>query len=408
MRRVVVTGMGGVSALGNDWDSIETAFRAGTSAVRYMTEWDRFEDMSTRLAAPCDAFAPPERWTRKQLRGMGRVSQLAVRAAELALANGGLAGNALLSDGQMGVACGSCIGSTPDLAHFARLLIDSDGSGVNANSYIRMMPHTAAANIGIFFGMKGRVIPTNSACTSGSQAIGYAYEAILHGSQTRMLAGGAEELCPTQAKAFDTLYATSRRNEEPKRTPRPYDAERDGLVVGEGAAFLVLEELEAALARGASIHAEIIGYSTNSDGTHVTRPEESTMRAVMENALRTARITADQVDYVNGHGTATMHGDQAESRATSAVFGPDMPISSQKSFLGHTLGACGALEAWFSIEMMNRRWFAPTLNLEKADPECAPLDYIRETGREIDADIVVSNNFAFGGINTSLVLKRYA
>jgi 3-oxoacyl-[acyl-carrier-protein] synthase II len=159
-------------------------------------------------------------------------------------------------------------------------------------------------------------------------------------------------------------------------------------------------------ARGATIHAEIIGYSTNSDGTHVTRPEENTMRIVMQNALQSARITAGEVDYVNGHGTATMHGDQAESRATSAVFGPDMPISSQKSFLGHTLGACGALEAWFSIEMMNRRWFAPTLNLDTVDPDCAPLDYIREQGREIDADIVVSNNFAFGGINTSLVLRR--
>ena len=408
MRRVVVTGMGGISALGNDWDSIEAAFRAGKNAVRYMPEWERYVDMGTKLAAPCDSFAPPETWTRKQLRGRGRVSQLAVRAAELVLDGAGLVGSELLSDGQMGVACGSCIGSTPDMLDFAHMLLDGNGKGVNANSYIRMMPHTAAANIGIFFGMKGRVIPTNSACTSGSQAIGYAYEAILHGSQTRMLAGGAEELCPTQAKAFDTLYATSRRNDTPTLTPRPYDAERDGLVVGEGAAFLVLEELDSARARGAKIHAEILGYSTNSDGTHVTRPEENTMRVVMENALKTARITADQVGYVNGHGTATMHGDQAESRATSAVFGPKMPISSQKSFLGHTLGACGALEAWFSIEMMNRRWFAPTLNLDRVDPECAPLDYIRGTAREIDADIVVSNNFAFGGINTSLVLKRFA
>ena len=408
MRRVVVTGMGGISALGNDWDSIEAAFRAGRNAVRYMPEWERYIDMGTKLAAPCDNFAPPENWTRKQLRGMGRVSQLAVRAAELVLNGAGLIGSELLSDGQMGVACGSCIGSTPDMLDFAHMLLDGNGKGVNANSYIRMMPHTAAANLGIFFGMKGRVIPTNSACTSGSQAIGYAYEAILHGSQTRMLAGGAEELCPTQAKAFDTLYATSRRNDTPTLTPRPYDAERDGLVVGEGAAFLVLEELDSARARGAKIHAEILGYSTNSDGTHVTRPEENTMRVVMESALKTARITAAQVGYVNGHGTATMHGDQAESRATSAVFGADMPISSQKSFLGHTLGACGALEAWFSIEMMNRRWFPPTLNLEKVDAECAPLDYIRETGREIDTDVVVSNNFAFGGINTSLVLKRLA
>jgi len=373
-----------------------------------MTEWERYVDMGTRLAAPCDGFDIPEQWTRKQVRGMGRVSRLAVRGAELTIANAGLAGSELVTDGSTGVACGSCIGSTADLLDFAQMLIHGDGRQVNANSYIRMMPHTAAANIGIFFGMKGRVIPTNSACTSGSQAIGYAFEAIQHGYQTRMLAGGAEELCPTQAKAFDTLYACSRRNDSPGLTPRPYDAERDGLVVGEGSGFLVLEELEAARARGATIHAEILGYSTNSDGTHVTRPEEKTMRAVMENALANARLSADQVGYVNGHGTATMHGDQAESRATSAVFGPDMPISSQKSFLGHTLGACGALEAWFSIEMMNRRWFAPTLNLEKIDPECGPLDYIRDAGREIEADIVVSNNFAFGGINTSLILKRVA
>jgi len=407
MRRVVVTGMGGITALGNTWEELESAFRGNRSGVRYMTEWDRYVDMGTRLAAPCDKFDVPEQWTRKQVRGMGRVSRLAVRGAELTIANAGLTGSDLVTDGGMGVACGSCIGSTADLLDFAQMLIHGDGRQVNANSYIRMMPHTAAANIGIFFGMKGRVIPTNSACTSGSQAIGYAFEAIQHGYQTRMLAGGAEELCPTQAKAFDTLYATSRRNDEPHRSPRPYDAERDGLVVGEGSAFLVLEELEAARARGAQIHAEIIGYSTNSDGTHVTRPEEATMRAVMESALANARITADQVDYVNGHGTATMHGDQAESRATSKVFGPDMPISSQKSFLGHTLGACGALEAWFSIEMMNRHWFAPTLNLEKPDPECAPLDYIREQGRELDADVIVSNNFAFGGINTSLILKRF-
>lgn len=406
MRRVVVTGAGGVSALGDSWSQIEAAFRAGTSAVRYMTEWDRYVDMATRLAAPCVGFEVPERWTRKQLRGMGRVSRLAVRAAELALEDSGLAGNELVRGGELGVACGSCIGSTADLLDFAQMLIHGEGSGVNANSYIRMMPHTAAANIGIFFGITGRVIPTSSACTSGSQAIGYAFEAIRHGHQTMMLAGGAEELCPTQAKAFDTLYATSRRNDAPQLTPRPYDAERDGLVVGEGAGMLVLEELEHARARGAHIRAEILGFATNSDGTHVTRPEERTMRVVMERALANAGTRAEQVGYVNGHGTATIHGDQAESRATSAVFGARMPISSQKSYLGHTLGACGALEAWFSIEMMNRRWFAPTLNLQQPDPECGALDYIRDAGREIDADIVVSNNFAFGGINTSMVLKR--
>jgi len=408
MRRVVITGIGGITALGDSWPEIESAFRAGRSGVRYMQEWERYGDMATRLGAPCSHFTAPEHWTRKQMRGMGRVSQLAVRASELALAEAGLAGSALLTDGSMGVACGSCVGSPPDVADFARLLIDSDGSHVNANSYIRMMPHTAAASVGMFFGLTGRVIPTSSACTSGSQAIGYAFEAIQAGHQLRMLAGGSEELCPTQAKAFDTLYATSTRNEQPTTTPRPYDTERDGLVVGEGAGMLVLEEHETARARGARIHAEILGYATNSDGAHATRPEERTMRAVMQLALSNARVTADAVGYVNGHGTATTQGDIAESRATSAVFGAHMPISSQKSFLGHTLGACGALEAWFSIEMMKRRWFTPTLNLDHVDSQCGALDYIRGDGREIDTAIVVSNNFAFGGINTSLVLKQYS
>jgi 3-oxoacyl-[acyl-carrier-protein] synthase II len=270
-----------------------------------------------------------------------------------------------------------------------------------------MMPHTTAANIGIFFGARGRIIPTSSACTSGSQGLGYAYEAIKYGKQSLMIAGGAEELCPTEAMAFDTLYATSRRNDAPQTSPRPYDRDRDGLVVGEGAAILVLEELEHARRRGARIHAELMGFGTNSDGVHVTRPEEGAMRAVMELALADAGITADAIGYVNGHGTATEHGDIAETRATSAMFGSSMPISSQKSYLGHTLGACGALEAWFTIEMMNRGWFAPTLNLDHVDERCGALDYIVGDGRELTAEYAMTNNFAFGGVNTSLIFKRW-
>jgi 3-oxoacyl-[acyl-carrier-protein] synthase II len=406
MRRVVVTGAGGICALGSDWETIERGLRAGRNAVRYMTEWDKYPDLNTRLGAPCDAFQVPAEWTRKQLRSLGRVSQLAVRASQLALRQSGLSDPEFLGSGDVGVACGSCVGSTPDAADFVGMLVGCDASRVSANSYIRMMPHTAAANVSIFFGLTGRVIPTSSACTSGSQAIGFAFESIRNGAQQVMIAGGAEELCPTQARAFDVLYAASRRNDSPGSGPRPYDRDRDGLVVGEGAAMLVLEELEHARRRGAPLLAEIVGFATNSDGTHVTRPEERTMRAVMERALASGGVPASRVGYVNGHGTATPHGDVAESRATSAVFGPRMPISSQKSYLGHTLGACGALEAWFSIEMMNRGWFAPTINLDEVDPECAPLDYLRGEGRELQTDLVMTNNFAFGGVNTSLVLGR--
>lgn len=407
MNRVVVTGMAGVTALGTSWPEILAGLRTRKNVIRHMLEWERFADMGTKLAGPVEAFQPPAHWTRKQLRGMGRVSQLAVRAAEIALEKAGLLGDPLLKSGRAGVACGSCIGSTPDIKDFAVMLLNGSSEELSANSYIKMMPHTAAANIGIFFGLKGRIIPTSSACTSGSQAIGYAYESIKHGQQSVMIAGGAEELCPSEAMAFDMLYATSRKNETPDGTPRPYDRDRDGLVVGEGSGVLILEDLEHAKARGARIYAEVTGFATNSDGVHATKPEEDTMRVVMELALRDAKLPPQAVGYINGHGTATEHGDIAESRATAAVFGSRVPMSTQKSYLGHTLGACGALESWFSIEMMNMGWFAPTINLDNFDPRCGELDYITGEGRAADVEHVVSNNFAFGGVNTSLVFSRW-
>jgi len=408
MRRVVVTGMSGICALGSDWPAIEAGLRAGRNAVRTMPAWDAYKDLNTRLAAPIEGFAPPAHWTRKQLRSMGRVSQLAVRASELALTDAGLLGDPVLRSGRVGVACGSSIGSTPDISDFAQMLLTGDAPGLNANSYVRMMPHTTGANVGIFFGLRGRIIPTSTACTSGSQGVGFAYEAIKHGYQDVMLGGGAEELCPSEAMAFDMLYATSRRNDDPGSTPRPYDRDRDGLVIGEGGGMLVLEELGHARARGARIYAEVAGFATNSDGSHVTRPEEATMRVVMELALQSAGVDEAAIGYVSGHGTATEHGDIAETRATSALFGPRMPLSSQKSYLGHTLGACGALESMFSIEMMRSGWFAPTVNLQNVDPRCGELDYIVGDGRNLDVEFVMNNNFAFGGVNTSLVFRRWS
>jgi 3-oxoacyl-[acyl-carrier-protein] synthase II len=322
MRRVVVTGMAGICALGSDWPTIETGLRAARNTVRRMPAWDMYKDLNTRLAAPIAGFEPPDHWNRKQMRSMGRVSQLAVRASELALIDAGLLGDPLLRSGRAGVACGSSIGSTPDISDFAQMLLSGDSKGLNANSYVRMMPHTTGANVGIFFGLRGRIIPTSTACTSGSQGVGFAYEAIKHGYQDVMLGGGAEELCPSEAMAFDMLYATSQRNDDPGSTPRPYDRDRDGLVIGEGGGMLVLEELERARARGARIYAEVAGFATNSDGAHVTRPEEETMRVVMELALRSANLEPAAIGYVDGHGTATEQGDIAETRATSALFGP--------------------------------------------------------------------------------------
>ncbi|WP_304673147.1 beta-ketoacyl-ACP synthase [Neisseria blantyrii] len=405
-RRVVVTGIGGITAFGRDWQSIQAAFKAEKNAVKYMDWHERFPELEAQLGAPIENYAPPKHWTRKQLRSMGRVSYLCVDAAEQALTDAGLLGDESITDGRMGVACGSSSGSTKDIGDVGELLLTGTSRNFSANTYVRMMPHTTAANIGIFFGLKGRIIPTSSACSSGSQGIGYAYEAIKYGLTDMMLAGGGEEFCPSEVYVFDSLYAASRRNGEPEKTPRPYDVNRDGLVIGEGAGIFVLEELEHAKRRGAKIYAELVGYGANSDGSHVTQPQKDTMQKCMELALQDAGITPDKIGYVNGHGTATEKGDIAETLATEAVFG-FVPISSQKSYLGHTLGACGALEAWFSIEMMNEGWFAPTLNLNDIDPRCGKADYILSGGREIETDYVMSNNFAFGGVNTSLVFKRW-
>ncbi|VVP24161.1 beta-ketoacyl-ACP synthase [Pseudomonas silesiensis] len=408
MKRVVVTGMAGITSLGSDWATIAGNFAANRSGIRRMDEWDRFTELNTRLAGPIDDFKVPSHWTRKQLRSMGRVSRLAVGAAEQALADAGLLGNPLIKDGRMGVACGSSTGSTDEIKAFGNMLLNSVAEGLNANSYVRMMPHTTAANISIFFGLTGRLIPTSSACTSGSQGIGYAYESVKFGRLPLMLAGGAEELCPTEAMVFDALYATSLKNDAPQTSPRPYDTGRDGLVIGEGAGMLVLEELEHALARGAHIHAELVGFGSNADGQHATRPEQSTMRRAMELALEDAGLQPSDIGYVNGHGTATEQGDIAETLATSSLFGEHMPISSQKSFLGHTLGACGALESWFSIEMMNRDLYVHTFNLDEVDPKCGKLDYLRGEFRQMSNQYVMNNNFAFGGVNTSLIFRRWA
>ncbi|MDO5068900.1 MAG: beta-ketoacyl-ACP synthase [Neisseria zoodegmatis] len=406
LKRVVITGIGGITAFGRDWHTIQTAFKRKRNAVRNMGWQEQFPDLEANLGAPVPDYAPPAHWTRKQLRSMGRVSYLCVDAAEQALTDAGLLGDESIKDGRMGVACGSSTGSTKDIRDLGELLLAGTSRNFSANTYVRMMPHTTAANVGIFFGLTGRIIPTSSACSSGSQGIGYAYEAIKYGMIDMMLAGGGEEFCPSEVYVFDSLYAASRRNDEPEATPRPYDAGRDGLVIGEGAGMLVLEELEHAKARGAKIYAEIVGYGANSDGTHVTQPQKDTMRRCMELALEDAGIKPEQVGYVNGHGTATEKGDIAETLATEAVFG-HVPMSSQKSYFGHTLGACGALESWFSIEMMNGGWFAPTINLENIDPLCGKVDYIRGDGREIRTDYVMNNNFAFGGVNTSLIFKRW-
>lgn len=405
--RVAVTGMAGISPIGNDWPGIRARLGSYRNAVTRMADWSGYDGLNTELGAPAQNFILSERYTTKAMRSMGRVALMATRSSELALLDSGLLDNPLLKSGQLGIAYGSSAGTPKAICDFGKMIDEKSTKGINATTYIKMMSHTAAVNLGVFLGITGRIVTTSSACTSGSQGIGYAYETICSGRQRAMVAGGAEELCVTEVAVFDTLFATSARNDAAETTPRPFDADRDGLVLGEGAGTLVLEDLDHAKARGAKIFAEVVGFGTNSDGSHITQPNATTMQIAMELALADAGIPASSIGYVNAHGTGTQHGDVAESQATRKVFGPGVLISSLKSYMGHTLGACGALEAWISIEMMRGGWFAPTINLARVDPHCAELDYIIGAGRKLECEYIMSNNFAFGGINTSLIFKRY-
>lgn len=406
-KRVVITGMGGITALGENWDTIKAGLLKKENAVQTMNEWQVYNGLHTMLAAPVPHFElPSETYSRKKIRSMGKVALMSVRATEFALQDAKLLDDPILKSGQVGVAYGSSTGNVEAVKDFGEMLINFDTGNITGNTYVKMMPHTTSVNIALFFGLTGRLITTSTACTSGSQSIGYAYEAIAYGKQKIMIAGGAEELSPTESAVFDTLFATSCKNDEPKLTPAPFDKNRDGLVIGEGACSLVLEEYEHAKARGAYIYAEIVGFATNCDASHITQPKKETMQICIASALEEAGLSPQNIGYISAHGTATDRGDIAESNATADIFADKVPFSSLKSYFGHTLGACGSIEAWLSIKMMQEGWFTPTLNLHEVDPQCGNLDYIIGDIRKVDCEFIQSNNFAFGGINTSLIFKR--
>jgi len=404
VRRVVVTGMGAVSPLGNDVETSFARLKVFENCVQVLPELAEYKNLNAHIGCRT-AFMLPAEWTRKTTRTMGDVAMYALAATEQAVAQAGLE-EADLQSGRTGVAYGSCSGSIAPMLDFYSMLKTKEVVGVTSGTYIKLMPQTTACNLSVHFRTHGRLVPTGTACTSGSLAIGNAAELIRWGVQDVMIAGGAEEFSPTQVAVFDTLYATSLRNDEPRATPAPYDADRDGLVIGDGAATFVLEEYEHARARGATILAEVMGFAETTDGTHVTNPNAETMASALTGALRDAGLDAAAVGYVSGHGTATKAGDVAETAATRAAFGRAVPISSIKSYTGHTLGACGALEAAMVVKSLQTGWYPPTLNLRHVDPACAELDYVTGDGRTLDIEYAMSNNFAFGGVNTSLVFRR--
>lgn len=405
MRRVVITGYGVLSPIGHDAAQCEASLRTGRGGIHPMPEWSHIADLQTRIGGKVTGIDLVAHFPRRRRRTQGKVGLFAMYATDQAIAMAGLT-EAILQNGRTGIAYGSTTGSSHELEAFCGpLFIHKSMRGLDSSSYLKFMTHTCAANLAATYGVRGRVLPMISACTSGSQSIGAAYEAIQYGLQDVMLAGGAEEMHYATAVTFDLLMATSiRYNDAPDRSPRPFDAKRDGLVIGEGAATVVLEDYEHARARGAKIYGEIIAYGTNCDGLHITAPSEAGMRGAMELALEAGKVRPSDIDYVNLHGTGTEVGDICESNATASLFGREVPASTQKSYTGHTLGACGAMELVFSLLMMHGGFLAANRNLDEVDPRCGKLGYVRET-TAAKPRLVMTNNFAFGGVNTSILVR---
>lgn len=405
-RRVVVTGIGFRSPIGNTLKAMKESLQSGRGGIRVMKEWEGIDHLHTKLAGVCDDI-DEKIIPRNYRRSMGRVSIMAAIASMEAIADSGISEDEIGSPA-CGVSFGSTAGSAKTMEEFLIKVFNNQSlKGLQAATYLQFMSHTCAANVAMMFHTKGPVIASCTACVSGSQGVGFGYEAIKEGRATIMLAGGAEEMHFIDAGIFDILMATSTKyNDRPDASPRPFDAERDGLVVGEGAACLVLEEYEHARARGAHLYSEVIGYGTNCDGSHLTNPSSEGMAGAMRIAMKDAGVSVQDIGHVNAHATATIVGDQAEATATNEVFGTSVPVSALKGFTGHTLGACGALESIETIMMINDRFIAASKNLATPDPHMPPLNHVMGDARDYDFDIGMNNNFAFGGINTSLIFRR--
>ena len=403
--RVVVTGMGLRSPLGHTPADLRTGLLEGRSGVRAMPEWAALEGLRTRVGAACDGVDAND-IPRKFSRTMGRVGILAALSVRDAIADAGLSAD-LVASPSCGVAFGSTAGGSAAQEDFLRpILQDKSIRGLLASSYLQFMSHTCAANIALMFGCKGPVIASCTACTSGSQGIGIGYEQVRFGRMPVCVAGGAEELHILHAGIFDIMRATSAGfGETPDQTPRPFDRRRDGLVVGEGAGCLVLEEYEHARRRGAVIHSEIIGYGSGCNGTHPTNSDPEGICIAVNAALRDAELAATDIQHINAHATGTDIGDAAEAEAMHRIFGTKVPVSALKGYLGHTLGASGALESIATILMMKEGFMAVSKNLDEPDPKLPPLDHVLGSARQAEIKIGMNNNFAFGGINTSLVFR---
>ena len=408
--RVVVTGMGVISPLGLDVPSTWQGLVSGRSGVDYITLFDP-EPLGSKIAAEVKNFDPAQYLDRKSARHMDRFAQFACVPALQAVEHGRLNIDASNAN-DIGVVIGAGFGGLGTLLEQYRVLVEKGPSRVSPFLIPMMIANMAPGEVSILTGAKGPNFCTVSACASGSDAIGVSLEIIKRGDAQTMIAGGGEAtVLPLSVAGFCSARALSTRNHEPQQASRPFDAERDGFVIGEGGAILILESLPFAMKRGAPILAEIVSYGDTGDAYHITQMSEGAEGGVraMRTALSKAGLEPAEIDYINAHGTSTLLNDKEETAAIKTVFGADayrIPISSTKSMLGHLLGAAGAIEAAVSVLVIEHGILPPTINLTNPDPEC-DLDYVLNITRQAKVDTVMSNSFGFGGHNSVLIFRRY-
>jgi 3-oxoacyl-[acyl-carrier-protein] synthase II len=410
-KRVVITGMGTINPLGNDVSSFWDGLVAGRSGAGLITAYDA-SDQVVRIAAEVKDFDPVAYLGRKQVRRSDRFAQLAMFAADQAVADAGLAFDNNGTNPHAGIIVGTGIGGVGTLLDSYDTYRDRGPQRVSALMVPMMMPNAAAGELAIRYGLHGLAMSLASACATGTNAIGEGAERIRHGAAEIMICGGVESVMhPLTLAALSNMGAVSRRNDEPERASRPFDANRDGFLMGEGCGVLILESLEHAQQRGAPIQAEVFGYGSSCDAFHITAPDEAGAGAVlsMQAALDDAGLAPEEIDYINAHGTSTPLNDRTETQAIRQLFGKhayELPISSTKSMVGHLMGAAGTVEAIACTKTLQTGVLHPTINYETPDPDC-DLDYVPNESRETHPRTVLSNSFGFGGHNATLILRRW-
>jgi len=409
-RRVVVTGIGLVSSLGIGTDANWAALGAGRSGVGTITKFDASQ-FATQIAGEVRGFDPLEYIEKKDVKKMDVFIQYAIAASQFAMDDAGVAITKENAD-RVGVFIASGIGGFTTIEREHKALLEGGPRKISPFFIPSAIINLAAGQVSIRFGAKGPNSATCTACSASAHAIGDAFEIIKRGGADVMIAGGSEAaITPMGIGGFGALRALSTRNDEPSRASRPFDKDRDGFVVGEGAGVLILEEYDSARRRGARIYAELVGYGMSADAYHITAPSEDGDGPfrVMGSALESAGIQPSQVDYINAHGTSTPHGDKVETIAIKRCFGDHakaLPVSSTKSMTGHLLGAAGGLEAGITVLAVHHQIVPPTINLDQPDPEC-DLDYVPNTARSARIVYALSNSFGFGGTNAALLFKKY-